>query len=229
MRTAKEGSRSKNVRSVLLAPLVLLIAGCASMPVPRMGDPQTSVVGIQVEIQAPIGIFSSKPDRIFFVRIDGEDDITQTQVIPSSFAKEGRIYLLNAKPGQYAAVVAFSWRRTGSPFVGKASYTTYFSKELIEATRVDVGRGEVAFMGSYVVKQSVGLKDADPIQNHYAELLAPGSAKSGFVHLLSAALSGDYDYRGTVKAAKRDGDARAQFLSKAKADLADGGWRQIIR
>ncbi len=218
-------------------PFVLLVAGCAPMPVPKMDDPQTSVVGIQVETQAPVGIFSNKPDRIFFVRIDGAGDLTQNQVIPSNFAKDGRIYLLNAKPGKYAAVAAFR-SQAGSPFapapqpgvsvsvsVGKTGYTTYFSKELIEATKIDVGRGEFAFMGSYVVKQSVGLIDAEPVQNHYAELLAPGSSKSGFGHLLS----GDYHYRGAVNEAKRDSDARAEFLRKAKEDLAESGWGQIIK
>lgn len=217
---------------------VLLISGCASMPVPRMEDPQTSVIGIQIETQAPVGIFSNKPDRVFFVRIDGESDITQSQVIPSNFAKDGRIYLLNAKPGKYAAVAAFR-SQAGSPFgsappqpgvsfsvsIGKTGYTTYFSKELIEATKVDVAKGEIAFMGSYVVKQSVGLKDAEPIQNHYAKLLAPGSSKSGFGHLLS----GDYHYRGVVNEAKRDSDARTEFLRKAKDDLAEGGWGQLIK
>lgn len=216
---------------------VLLFSGCTSMPVPRMEDPQTSAIGIQVETQAPVGIFSNKPDRVFFVRIDSEGDITQSQVIPSNFAKDGRIYLLNAKPGKYAAVAAFR-SQAGSPFapaprpgvsvsvsVGKTGYTTYFSKELIEATKVDVASSEVAFMGSYVVKQSVGLKDAEPIQNHYAELLAPGSSKSGFGHLLS----GDYHYRGMMGEAKRDNDAKTEFLRKSKDDLAEGGWGQIIK
>ncbi|MBI1887095.1 MAG: hypothetical protein HYS19_01780 [Nitrosomonadales bacterium] len=216
---------------------VLLVTGCASMPVPRMEDTQTSAIGIQVEAQAPVGIFSNKPDRIFFVRIDGEGNIEQNQVIPSNFAKDGRIYLLNAKPGKYAAVAAFR-SQAGSPFapapqpgisvsvsVGKTGYTTYFSKELIEATKVDVGHGEVTFMGSYVVKQSVGLTDAEPIQNHYAELIAPGSSKSGFGHLLS----GDYHYRGAISEAERDEDAKTQFLRKAKDDLAEGGWGQIFK
>jgi hypothetical protein len=215
----------------------LLATGCASVPVPRMEDPQTSAIGIQVETQAPAGIFSHKPDRIFFVRIDGEGNIEQNQVIPSNFAKDGRIYLLNAKPGKYAAVAAFR-SQAGLPLapasqpgvsvsvtVGKTGYTTYFSKELIEATKVDVGRGEVAFMGSYVVKQSVGLTDAEPIQNHYAELIAPGSSKSGFGHLLS----GDYHYRGAISEAKRDRDTRTEFLRKSKDDLAEGGWGQIFR
>ena len=216
---------------------VLLIAGCASMPVPKMEDSQTSAIGIQIETQAPIGIINRKPDRIFFVQIDHEGDIRQNQVIPSNFAKDGRIYFLNARPGTYAAVAAFR-SQSGLPFgpapqpgvsvsvaIGKTGYTTYFSKDLIEATKVKVGRGEFVFMGNYVVNQEVGLKDAEPIQNHYAELIAPGSSKTGFGHLLS----GDYHYRGTVSEGKRDKAAKAEFAKRSTEDLAEGGWAQIIK
>lgn len=216
---------------------VLLIAGCAAMPVPKMADSQTSIIGIQIETQAPVGIFSNKPDVAYFVKIDNEGDISQNQVIPSNFAKDGRIYLLNARPGRYAVVAVFR-SQSGVPFapapqpgvsvsvtVGKTGYTTYFSKELIEATKVNVVPGEVIFMGSYVVKQSVGLEDAEPIQNHYANLLAPGSSKSGFGHLLS----GDYHYRGMTGEARRDSDARTEFIKRARGDLAEGGWGPILK
>jgi len=224
----------KKAYGILVA---LLATGCASTPIPRMEDPQASAIGIQVETQAPVGIFSNNPDRVFFVRIDDEGGITQNQVIPSNYAIDGRIYLLNAKPGKYAAVAAFR-SQAGSPFapaaqpgfsvsvsVGRTGYTTYFSKELIEATTVDVGRGEIAFMGSYLVRQSLGLTDADPTQSHYAELIAPGTSKSGLGRLLS----GDYHYRGAIREAKRDEDTRTEFLRRSRDDLAEGGWGQIFK
>lgn len=196
----------------------LLAAGCAVMPVPKMADPQTSAIGIQIKILAPIGIFSNKPDRIYFVKLDNEDDITQNQVIPSNFTKDGRIYFLNAGPGKYAAVAAFR-----SQSVGKSNFITYFSKELIEATKVDVGRGEVAFMGSYVV-QSGNRKYPEPIQNHYSELLAHGSSKRIFGQLWR-----NYHYLGTINEAKRDSDVRTEFIKRARDDLAEGGWGSIIK
>jgi hypothetical protein len=161
---------------------VLLITGCASTPIPKIADPQSAVVAIQIETQAPIGIIRQNPDVVYFVKIDNEGDITQNQVIPSNFAKDGRVYFLNARPGKYAAVAAFR-SQSGVPFasapqpgvsasvtIGATGYTTYFSKELIESTRVDVAPGALAFMGSYIVRQSVGLSDAEAIQNHYANL-----------------------------------------------------------
>jgi hypothetical protein len=214
---------------------LFFVAGCASMPVPKMTDPQASVIGIQVETRAPVGVFSHKPDAAYFVKIDGEGDVVQNQLIPSNFAKDGRIYLLNAKPGTYAAVAVFR-SQAGAPFgsapqpgisvslrVGKTGYTTYFSKELIEATKANVAAGEIAFMGSYVVKQSVGLADAEPIQNHYANLLSPGSARSGIGNLLS----GDYHYRGGASEVKRDENTRKEFTKNARDDLAEGGWGSL--
>jgi len=216
---------------------VLFVTGCASMPVPKMTEPQASVIGIQVETRAPVGVFSHKPDAAYFVKIDGEGDVVQNQLIPSNFSKDGRIYLLNAKPGAYAAVAVFR-SQAGSPFgsapqpgisvsvrVGKTGYTTYFSKELIEATKTNVAAGEIAFMGSYIVKQSVGLADAEPIQNHYANLLSPGSSKSGFGNLLS----GDYHYRGSASDVKRDDNTRKEFIKNARDDLAEGGWESVVK
>lgn len=225
------------MKKVYVILSVLLFTGCASMPVPRMAEPQSSAIGIQIKTQAPIGIFSNKPDRVYFVKLDNGGGIKQSQIIPSNFAKDGRIYLLNAGPGKYAAIAAFRLQAgsTSAPApqpgfsvsfsIGETGYTTYFSKELIEATKIDVGRGEIAFIGNYVVKQSVGLKDAEPIQNYYAELLSPGSSKSGFAHLLS----GEYHYRGTLSEAKRDNNAKSEFIKRARDDLAEGGWGSIFK
>jgi len=216
--------------------LIFLITGCATLPAPIIESPQASAIGIQVKTEAPVGIFTDIPDRIFFVKIDNDDSIKQNQIIPSNYAKDGRVYLLNANPGQYAAVAAFK-KQKALPFssapqsgvsvsfsVGSTGYTTYFPRELIEATRVNVGSSEAVFMGSYVVKQTVGLKEAEPIQYHYAELLSPGSAKSGIGHWLS----GDYHYRGSVADMKNDDTAKQEFLEKSEGDLREGGWAAIF-
>lgn len=216
---------------------LLLLSGCAATSVPRMTDPQASIVGIEMTTLAPIGIFSQKPDRVYFVRIDDEKEILQNEIIASNFARDGRIYLLGARPGQYAAVAVYK-ALSGVPFasapqpgvsvsvaVGKTGYTTYLSKELIEATKVNAEPGELGFMGSYVVKQSVGLSDAEPIQDHYANLIAPGSPKTGLANLLS----GDYQYRGMAVEARRDGNTTSEFLDRAREDLRDGGWGSILK
>jgi hypothetical protein len=216
--------------------IVLLGVGGATAQVPMADDAQAGVVAIEVELEPPIGLFSQKPDRVFFVRIDAEGGLTQHQVMPSSLAKDGRFYLLGAKPGAYAAVAALRMQSAlplpmgaapgagVSVSIGRTGYTTYFAQELIDTTKVELGSAGFAFMGSYRVKQAVGLQGAEPIQLHYAELISPGVAKSGAVHLLS----GDYHFRGAALDAKRMADVRTEFMRKAQVDLAGSAWRRVL-
>jgi len=202
-----------------LAFATIVFAGCATIvPVPQLAQPESSGFGIVVTLRAPVVIFSATPDLVYFAKIDNEDGLLQQQIIPSNYDKWNRFYLLNARPGTYVAVGAF-FRRI-SPGVRSTTYTTYFSKDLVDQTRVNVGASDFTFMGSYVVDQSVGLGGADPVQIHYSSVIAPGAIKSGLLHFLS----GDFHYRGTALEVKNDEKTRSEFLGNAKEDLAEGGW-----
>ena len=200
---------------------LLCLSGCAPLsvprPVPRLLQPDSSGLAISLKIRAPVALFSRAPDVVFFAKTDGGGGIRQIQLLRSNYAKEGRVYFLNLPPGSYAAVAAFN-------SVEGRGYITYFPKELVEQTQVTVRRGEVAFMGHYVVDQSVGLSEADPIQLHYSEVIAPGTAKSGFGLLFS----GLFQYRGSINEARWDSETRNELLVKAKEDLAEGGWMALM-
>jgi hypothetical protein len=184
--------------------------------IPRPEDPERSVIGIQIESQG--GILSQKPDAVFFVAMENDGALSQDYVFTSNFTQGDRMYLLNARPGKYAAVATF---RSQMNSVG---FTTYFSKELIEATRMDVRPGEAVFMGSYVVHMSIGLKEAEPIQRHYANVLALASSKGRVSRLIPDGAH----YRGTLDKLKRDSDARTAFLKHARDDLAESDWGPLL-
>ena len=206
--------------SVLFA---ILLTGCATtQPIPELSQPQSSGLGLQVSLRAPIGIFSANPDQIYFAKIDGEDGLLQQQIIRSNYIKDGRAYLLNARPGTYVAVAAFFSRTVGT---GRSRYTTYFSRELVEHTKVTVRENDFVFMGSYVVDQSVGLAGADAVQIHYQNVIAPGATTGGFLILLGA----DYHYRGTLLERKNDEMSRNEFLLRAKEDLAGSAWAERLK
>ncbi len=226
------------MKQVYVVLIILLIAGCAVQPGPvptKPADPETSAIGIQIKIEYPVGWGSWEPTRVYFVKIDDEGDIIQDQVIPSNFAKDGRIYLLNAEPGKYAAVVSHISNHSGRQYPGggsSATATTYFSKELIEATKVNVGLGEFAFMGSYVVKTLAVWNwvfadpvQYDPVQDHYRNLVRPTTQYS----VCSIGSDSRRCYYGRVGEAKRDDDTRAEFISSARDDLAEGGWESILK
>jgi hypothetical protein len=156
-----------------------------------------------------VPIFGHLPRVVFFAKIENDGDLVQSQVIESNFARKGRLYLLNALPGKYVAIASARWDQYGT-------YLTLFSKELIEATRVEVVPGKLVFMGSYFVREPYGMGSADPIQNHYAELLEPHLFF--FPHL----------YRGRMQKGRRDDAAQAEFLAESSKDFAGSGWKKIV-
>jgi len=214
----------------------IFLGGCATVPVPQLTRPESSGLGIVLTLQAPVAIFTAKPDVIYFARVDNEDGLLQQAIFPSNYAKDDRFYLLNLRPGTYVAVAAFFARAGASPAParpglsvsapGRTGYTTFFSKEFVEHTRVKVTEKDFAFMGSYVTDQSVGLGGADPVQIHYASVISPGAAQSGF---LGSLLSGDFNYRGTALEAKKDEDSRSAFFTNARKDLAESDWAERIK
>ena len=92
-----------------------------------------------------------------------------------------------------------------------------------------VGKGEFAFMGHYVIDQiTSSVSEGDPLQQHYANVIAPGSVTSPAGRFYGA-LAGDFYYRGAIYEAKRDDATRREFFSRAKEDLAEGGWAGLLR
>ena len=210
----------------------IFLGGCAtSQPIHDLLQPQSSGFGIEIALEAPIALFTSSPSQVFSAKIDGEDGILQQSIIRSNYVKDGRAYLLNAKPGTYAAVATFVARDSVpaappslgvsvSMSVGRTGYTTYFSKELVEHTVVTVGMSDFIFMGKYIIGESVGLEGADAVQIHYQNVIAPGATTGGILHFMS----GDYHYRGTLVERKNDEETRNEFFRNAKEDLAGSGW-----
>ena len=199
------------------------IAGCAtSVPIPELSDPGRVGIAIDVSLTAPVGSFISRsPDQIFFAKVEGGTAVLQQQIIRSNFVRESRAYLLNVTPGSYVAVGAFF----RGPMGTRGAYTTYFSQELIENSRVNAEPGELVYMGSYVVDQSVGLSGADAAQAHYQNVISPGAVTSGFLHLLG----GDFHYRGGLVERKADEQSRIAFRTKATEDLRGTTWATRLK
>ena len=215
----------KNLKQLLAAiiAVVTLLSGCATtQPIPGMSNPQSSAIAIDLTLNAPIGVFSNKPAQVYFAKIDNQDGLLQQQVIRSNFVKDGRAYLLNARPGTYVVVGDFFLPPMQ---VSKGTYTTYFSKELVEQTKVTVQENDFIFIGSYVVDDSVGLDGADEVQIHYKNILAPAETTG----LLGMSFSGAVHYRGTLRERKVDEQTRTEFFQKAKDDLAGSGWATRIK
>jgi hypothetical protein len=213
--------RMKHPFSVIVISFALL-AGCATQPIPELSQPQSAALAIDVTLLGTtLGFLSNKPHQIYFARVEGEDGLLQQQFIRSNYINDGRAYLLNARPGTYVVIGAFFWRSPTS----RARNTIYFSKEIVEQSKVIVRENDFIFMGNYAVDTSLGLGGADETQTHYKNVIAPGAATS----VLMMGFSGDEHYRGVLSKRKNDEQARAEFLPKAKEDLAGSGWAARIK
>jgi len=213
---------------------MLLSACVTSYVVPRPQRPEIAGLAIDVDVEAPVGLFTSEAQIVYFVRLDGAEGLQRSGVLQSTMAIDGRAYLLNVPAGEYAAVAAAETkdRAKAPPTAGlsielpdSTRTATFFSNELVEATRVTVAPGHFAFMGRLVVDTSVGLEDADSTQLHYLGLLAPGAAKSTIGQIVSP---GSYQYLGTLGKLQRDQATVSSLRTDATRDLAGGGWNEIL-
>ncbi len=236
--------RAASTLGAILATAAL--AACASLPAPTPESSQSAGVAISIRNFAPIGMVWRRPDRVFFMRLEGEGEppFTHGELLPSNYAKGGYVLLLNAEPGHYVAVAStrgqsalggsemtpvYSGSHTSVGVgisVGATDYTTYFSEELIELTKVTVEPGGIAYMGSFSVNQSVGLKDAGPTPLHFYRLMAPGHAEMNTVEMM---LSGDYQYRGSLREALQGEVEQAKFRESVRNMLAGTGWEASSR
>jgi hypothetical protein len=199
------------------------------MPAPQPLDPERSVIGITVATRAPIKLFTDKNEMVYFIKVDeGGDLYNQGKFIRSNYTTGGQVYLINAKPGRYAAVACYE-KKKSQLMVGE--YTTLFPKELIKLTEVLVAPGKIAFMGDYVVDQSVGLKGADSSQRHYCQVIEPGANVDVLTMTLMPVLTGhgNYFYKGTLHEKHCDTDAEIRFLTNALKHFQGTGWADIIQ
>lgn len=86
-------------------------------------------------------------------------------------------------------------------------------------------------MGEYMVDQSMGLKDCDDCQLHYAQLIAPGAFTGAVAMTLLPVLTGrgEYYYKGSLHEEKRDKEAEIRFLTNALEHFEGTGWTNIIQ
>jgi hypothetical protein len=202
------------LRIFAISVLLLIFTSCATTKVPVNEKNIPSVAGVSIKIKAPIGIFWNYADAVFFVQIDSNGEPSKDNFIRSSFSKDGRVYLLNALPGEYAIVGTF--------FYNYGSFTSYLSKSSIEKTKFKVSEGSFTFIGELVIDTSSGLDGADTMQIVYSNLISPGGVGAGI-------FSGDHHYKGEIIEFINNIDLNKKFIEKAKKDLEGGGWDSILR
>ncbi|MEZ5330977.1 MAG: hypothetical protein R2991_02745 [Thermoanaerobaculia bacterium] len=218
------------IRPAPRAAILLLAAGllvAAADPAPPDPEPGKGAIGVSLRGWSPGGADRLEAVEVRFVRADrGDGPYLSNDLIESNYAgKDGRVYLLNAEPGEYAAV-AFR-TRGGSLFAVRDKQWLFHEKKLIDATTVTVHAGALSFAGDYGVGGTIwrgGAEDmregnpyaADESQVHYLALMFPEAEGKSTL----ARIYGSHPvYLATLleRKTRRDAEAEAEFRRKAAA------------
>lgn len=159
----------------LLVLLMLIVSGCASIPVVPEKGKSTIAITIDIDVHARYtGFGGFKPEKVFYIKLDNKDDtLKKEQIIAYGYRNCPFLdsfgggctdtFLLNTEPGVYAAVGAYG--KTGTVFT-----TIFFPEDVIKSTIVTVGQDSLVYMGRYVFYSATLLRQMetpDDYQNHY--------------------------------------------------------------
>jgi hypothetical protein len=117
-------------------------------------DPRLGAIGVTIQSRGPVALASRPYASVaYFVRVDeGVDILHAEEVLESSFGDRNQVYLLNARPGKYVLVGAYTpdFTAHAKGINDQPSTSIYFDKEMIPATEVIVEAGKITFAGEIV-------------------------------------------------------------------------------
>jgi hypothetical protein len=230
------------LRSACSALLVALAGGCANPPPPPTSQ-ELSVVAIRVATRPPIPLTTQANERIYFVRIQDETTLASSMPMRSNYFDGKYAFLLNAKPGRYAAVASTIVRENESNIsqpvhkgrrvtvsVGftvrsETGFTAYFPEEVIRSTLVDARAGTIAFMGEFVLDTSPGLANADKAQLYYRDYISPSDED---LIEMTGLFDVNFIYRGELHSAEQGPETNRRFLDATRERLIAGGWESFL-
>ena len=172
------------MKKLNLVWILLLLLKCSSVP-PIPSNNDHVAIGITVVINIHTKLISwddLKPEKIYFVKLNSiNDNILKNEIIESNYTHEslwGSLkndsidnYILDLKPGIYAAVGAYGLsRNTNEP------YFILFPEKAIKASVIDVKPNSFRYMGKYVFNTGEyfsNINKSDEVQKHYYNVFFP--------------------------------------------------------
>jgi hypothetical protein len=242
--------------AVLLPIFLTILSGCQSMPPKHIEvSPSSSILGVDVDFtahlssvgRAMVRVMNSGPflGGVVFLKepLHGRPGAAP-ELIPASWIKGSRAYLLNPEPGTYS-VVAVSWvdvipsTSTSASFGGgvtgslstggSVGHTVILTQEMIHQTKTMIAPSDVEFMGALriVLGDRINAKAEfqDEVQKELAENIRPGVTSA-------TGLSGYMTMTWMVDLEKSSVTDTASDLEKFSLDAADdfvkSPWSQIV-
>jgi len=233
---------------MLVVALVLLVSGCQSVPPSEISvSPDSSVLAVNVAFPLPLSPDPVLTGVVFLKEpLDGRLE-DATELVPASWIKGSRAYLLDPEPGTYLVVAASSAVSvpststsgslgggvTGSVSTGGAvGQTVILPAVMIQRTRTTIGPTRVEFAGALQIRYwssdriNASTEFEDDLQRRIAELIRPGvTSKSG----LAGQFTRTWMANLTKSSISNEASDRERFLDDALADFGNSPWAEVIR
>lgn len=202
------------MKQIALSLAALFILAC---DLPRnlrtMDGPDSSVIGISVRT-VTLKIVRSKAETVYFVKLDEKDENNLgSKIIPSNFSRGGYAYLVNAKPGRYAAVASFFTQTDNS-------YNTFYDAALIQGSMVEVGPKQIVYAGDLLIENRM--------KNLYENIEQNGDrSQLHYYNLLKSFMYG-LNYCGSPIKIEKSREGEIEFLNKTKSYFKKSDWLPLI-
>ncbi len=202
------------MKKTALCLIVMFALGCGLPKNLRVvDDKDSSVIGISVKT-ITLSIFRNKPETIYFVKLDEKDgDNLGNKIIPSNYTRGDYVYLINAKPGKYAAVASFFTQTENS-------YNTFYDAAAIQSTVVELAPNQVLYIGALVIENQM--------KNLYQNIEQNGDkAQLHYYNLLKSFMYGT-TYCGILTKSGKTREDELEFLKKTKTYFKDSEWIPLV-
>jgi len=202
------------MKRILFIAIAVSLLGCGLPKNLRVAENKdSSVIGISIRTMT-LKIFSNKPETIYFVKLNEKDENNLgNKIIPSNYVRGDYAYLVNAQPGKYAVVASF-FSKTDN------FYNSFYDTAVIQSTIIDVGPGQIVFMGN--------IKIENKMKNLYQNIEQNGDkSQLHYYNLLKSFMYGTF-YCGALISAEKNKNLEKDFLEKTRAYFKDSEWIPFI-
>ena len=202
------------MKKIVLCVLLISALGCGLPKNLRtVGEKDNSVIGISVKT-ITLSIFRNKPEVIYFVKLDEKDENNLgNKIIPTNYTRGDYVYLINAKPGKYAAVASFFTQTENS-------YNTFYDAAMIQSSVIEVGLNQLVYVGDFVVENQM--------KNLYQNIEQNGDkSQLHYYNLLKSFMYGT-TYCGVLSKNGKTKEGEIEFLKKTKVYFKDSEWIPLI-
>ena len=221
--------------------LVALLSGCRSAPVAEVSiSPASSLLAVDVLFPAPLSRDLSLVQAFLMKGPIPDEGDELPELIPATFVKGSRAYLLDPEPGTWSVVAVTAEYAppsnyhaidgvTDTVWSGTSSEAMIFPAELIQRTTTRVAPGEAAFVGVLRVRRgdhiNANAVPQDDLQKRIAERIRPGvTSESGLSGWLMRARVVDLE---ETSLSNQPADRQA-FFEAALLDLGVAPWAEVV-